>query len=236
MRQSYNIYCDESCHLMHSDGHVMVFGGIWCPKNKHQEIFERIREIKAEFGFKPTFEIKWHKVSPAEVEFYIHLVNYFFDHDDLHFRALIVPDKRKLDHEAFGQTHDEFYYKMYFDLLKVILNPLHSYNIYLDIKDTKGGERVRKLEEILRNNNYDFQKQIIQGVQQVRSNEVEIMQLTDLLTGAIGYLHRGLITNSAKVKIIEKMRSRSGYSLLRTTLYKEDKMNVFVWTPQTLNP
>jgi len=235
MRPEYNIYCDESCHLMHSDGNIMVFGAIWCPKNKRQEIFKRMREIKAEFGFKPVFEVKWHKVSPAQIEFYLHLANYFFDDNDLHYRALIVPDKRKLDHETFHQTHNEFYYKMYFDLLKVILDPLHSYNIYMDIKDTQGGTRVEKLQEVLRNNQYDFRKQIIRQVQQVHSQEVEILQLTDLLTGAIGYLHRGLTTNRAKVKIVEKMQSRSGYTLLRTTLYKEEKMNIFIWKPREQN-
>lgn len=232
MRPEYNIYCDESCHLIHSDGNIMVFGAIWCPKNKRREIFDRICEIKTEFGFSPTFEVKWHKISRAQEELYLNLVNYFFDDDDLHYRALIVPDKRKLNHDNFHQTHDEFYYKMYFDLLKVILNPLHSYNIYLDIKDTHGSTRIEKLQEVLRNSQYDFHKQIIKQVQQVHSHEIQILQLTDLFTGGIGYLHRGLTTNTAKLKIIEKMQSRSGYTLLRTTLYKEEKMNIFIWKPR----
>ncbi|MCL4481865.1 MAG: DUF3800 domain-containing protein, partial [Bacteroidetes bacterium] len=98
-------------------------------------------EIKIKHGFKPDFEIKWNKVSKAKTDFYIELINYFFDDDDIHFRALVVPDKKALNHEAFNQDHDTFYYKMYFDLLKVILSPDCAYNIYIDIKDTRSQEK-----------------------------------------------------------------------------------------------
>jgi len=234
MRIEYNIYCDESCHLMHNKGNVMVFGALWCPKTKRHEAFKRIREIKAEHGFKPNFEVKWNKVSPAKVGFYLDLVNYFFDDSDLHFRALVVPDKTKLDHAAFNQDHDTFYYKMYFDLLKVIFSPDCAYNVYIDIKDTRSQHKVDELHSILRNNHYDYHDQIIKKIQQIHSHEVELLQITDLLTGAIGYLHRGLRENSAKVQLIDRIKERSGYSLMKSTLYKEEKLNIFIWKPKTL--
>ncbi|MGF2412238.1 DUF3800 domain-containing protein [Ferruginibacter sp.] len=235
MRIEYNVYCDESCHLMHNDGGAMVLGAVWCPMNKRQEIFERIREIKETHKLSKTFEIKWHKVSKSKEDFYLDLISYFFDDDDLHFRALIVPDKNALDHKAFNQDHDTFYYKMYFDLLKVILSPQCAYNIYIDIKDSKSQEKVIHLQQVLRNDQYDYHNQIIRKVQQVHSHEVELLQITDLLVGAIGYLHRGLSKNEGKMRLIERIRSRSGYSLLKSTLYKEDKMNIFIWKPRTTN-
>ncbi len=234
MRIEYNIYCDESCHLMHNTGKAMVFGAVWCPISKRHEAFKRIREIKVEHGIKPDFEIKWNKVSPAKADFYLNLVDYFFDDDDLHFRALVVPDKTVLDHKAFNQDHDTFYYKMYFDLLKVILSPDCAYNIYVDIKDTRSQKKVEELHSVLRNNHYDYHDQIIKKIQQVQSHEVELLQITDLLTGAIGYLHRGLQENAAKVKLIDRIKERSGYSLLKSTLYKEDKLNIFIWKPRTV--
>jgi hypothetical protein len=117
MSQIFNIYCDESCHLETDHQQVMVLGAVWCPLEKAREIAVRLREIKAHHQMKPGFEIKWTKVSPAKARFYPEVMDYFFDDDDLHFRALIVPDKTKLRHEAFGQSHDEWYYKMYFDML-----------------------------------------------------------------------------------------------------------------------
>lgn len=229
MRLLYNIYCDESCHLEHDNSKPMVIGAIWCSESKKTEIFERIKDIKIKHNLNTSFEIKWNKVSESKVLFYKDLIDYFFDDDDLHFRALIVPDKSILDHEKFGQTHDAFYYKMFFDLLKVILEPDSSYNIYLDIKDTNSKHKIQELQNVLRNNHYDFSKQIIKRVQQVRSHEVAILQLTDLLIGAISYVHRGLRSNNGKLELIEKLRKRSSYSLLNSTLYKENKLNLFIW-------
>jgi len=151
----------------------MVLGAMWCQKEVKHEVFGRIREIKTKYGFKPEFEIKWNKVSNARLDFYLELINYFFDDDDLHFRGLVVPDKTMLNHNFFNQDHNTFYYKMYFDLLKVILAPQCGYNIYIDKKDTKGQDKVLELQKVLRNNHYDYQNQIIRKIQQVQSHEVE---------------------------------------------------------------
>jgi len=225
----YNIYCDESCHLEHDYQPVMVLGAVWCPMERTREISVRIREIKTSHGLSPKFESKWTKVSPAKQAFYLDLLDYFFDDDDLHFRALIVPDKTRLQHELYGQDHDTWYYKMYFDMLKVILDPEACYRIYLDIKDTHSATKVTKLHDVLCNNMYDFERQIIERVQTVRSHEVEPLQLADLLAGIVSYVNRGLSSNSAKVALVERMRKRSGYSLTRTNLLRESKVNLFVW-------
>jgi hypothetical protein len=229
MTRVFNVYCDESCHLENDRQKAMVLGAVWCPLEKTREIAVHIREMKARHGLSPQSEIKWVKVSPAKVQFYLDIIDYFFDDDDLHFRALIVPDKSQLRHEDFQQTHDEWYYKMYFDMLKVILSPDARYRIYLDYKDTRGATKVAKLHEVLCNNMYDFSRQIIERLQIVRSNEVEILQMADVLIGAVSYANRDLTTSSAKLALVQRVRERSGYSLIRTTLFREDKVNLFVW-------
>lgn len=229
MSQVFNVYCDESCHLENDHQRVMVLGAVWCPLEKTREISVRIREIKMRHGIKPSFEVKWTKVSPAKKEFYIDLIDYFFDNDDLHFRALIIPDKSKLQHERFGQEHDTWYYKMYFDMLKLILSPDVCYRIYLDIKDTRSAAKVAKLHEVLCNNMYDFQRQIIERVQTVRSHEVELLQLADLLIGAISYVNRGISSSTVKLALIDRIKKRSHYELTRTTLLLEKKVNLFCW-------
>ena len=108
----YNVYCDETCHLEHDNSNVMVLGAVWCSQLKLKEINERIRQIKKRNNVSETMEMKWTKISPAKVDLYKDLVNYFFDDDDLHFRGIIIPDKTKLNHEHYHQTHDTWYYKM----------------------------------------------------------------------------------------------------------------------------
>lgn len=229
MSPVYNVYCDESCHLEHDRQPVMILGAVWCPLETAREISVNVRDIKKAHGLSPSFEIKWTKVSQAKEAFYLDLVDYFFNNDALHFRALIVPDKTKLQHELHGQDHDTWYYKMYFDMLKVILDPEARYRIYLDIKDTRSAVKIAKLHDVLCNNIYDFERQIIERVQTVRSNEVEPLQLADLIIGIISYVNRGLESNSAKVALVNKMRERSGYSLTQTNLLRENKVNLFVW-------
>jgi hypothetical protein len=229
MSDPVNIYCDESCHLEHDGQGVMVLGAVWCPRSKVREIARRLREIKMAHGMPPTFEVKWTKVSQGKWRLYQQWLDYFFDDDDLHFRALIVPDKSQLDHQAFGQDHDTWYYKMYFDMLKLLLSPKGSYNIYLDIKDTCSAAKIHRLHQVLCNSKYDFRRKIVERVQAVRSHEVEQVQLADLLIGIVSYANRGLTTSEAKVALVRRMRVRSQYNLTRSTLLREDKVNILRW-------
>lgn len=227
MSEVFNIYCDESCHLERDGQPNMVLGALWCPLDKTREIAKRIREIKQRHGLPASFEIKWVKVSPAKLAFYQDILDYFFDDDDLHFRGLIA-DKTKLRHFDHNQTHNEWYYKMYFDMLKVILFPHSRYRIYIDIKDTRNTnkmEHIRKLHEVLSNNLYDFRREVVEKVQVVRSHEVEQLQLADLLIGIVSYANRNLQSSPAKRSLVARMQERSGYRLTSKTLYREDKVN-----------
>lgn len=230
MRKAYNIYCDESCHLPNDGQPLMVLGAVWCPQDKARTIAEKVREIKVKHGLPPFFEIKWTKVSPGKQEFYLDLVDYFLKEDDLHFRGLVA-EKEGLDHPKFEQDHDTWYYKMYFYLLKVILSPGDNFYIYLDMKDTQSRKKITKLREVLCNNEYDFDRKIISRIQQVRSHEVEQVQLADLITGAVGYHNRGLSTNQAKTSLITKIMQVTGYNLKSQTLILEKKFNLFRWMP-----
>lgn len=233
--EAVNVYCDESCHLEHDGIEVMLLGALWCPARQAKTTADHLRRLKVRHGLPGDFETKWTKVSEGKGDFYLDTVDYFFGNDDLHFRALIVPDKGRLRHEDFAQDHDTFYYKMYYQLLTAILNPKQTYSIYLDIKDTRSQHKVVRLEEFLRASKQDFDRSVIRRMQHVRSCEIEHIQLADLLLGAVAYANRGLTGNKGKLAVVERIRERSGYSLLRTTLLREDKVNIFRWLPHGTN-
>jgi hypothetical protein len=230
MNDLINVYCDESCHLEHDRQKVMVLGSVWLPNALVKEVGHRIGEIKQNHGLHPKAELKWTKISRSKQTCYLDLINYFFDVESLHFRTLVAP-KVQLDHDQYLQTHDDWYYKMYFDMLKILFSPEAQYFVYLDIKDSRGGEKVHRLREILCNSMYDFDRQIIQRIQIIRSDESPIMQLTDVLIGAVAYANRKLTNNPAKLAIVEKIKMRTGYRLTQSTLYREDKFNIFCWQP-----
>lgn len=229
MATTYSIYCDESCHLEKDRQKVMVLGAVWCPSEKVREYNVKLRDLKEKHGLSRLFESKWTKVSNGKIDYYIDLLNFFFDHDDIFFRALVIPEKDKLRHRKFSQNHNTWYYKMFFTMLKVIFSPEDEYKVFLDVKDTCSAQKVAKLHEALCNSLYDFDRKIIKCVQTIRSNEVEMLQLADLLIGIINYANRSLGQSEAKSTLVEAMKKRSGYNLVQPTLMREKKVNLFVW-------
>lgn len=225
-REYYNIYCDESCHLEHDEYRYMVLGGIKCHKNIRKQIVRDIEQIKIKHGIGRFNEIKWQSISKNKLNFYIDLVDYFFDNEDLNFRAIIV-DKNQVSLDE-NEKFIDFYYKMYFYVLSALIEPKSKNDIYLDKVDSKSSYRVKQLHKVLCNSQYDFDmKQSIIKVQNVTSYECIILQLTDLFIGAISYKNRNLKSSDAKLKVIDRIIERSNYDLTKSTLWGEKKFNLF---------
>jgi hypothetical protein len=210
----------------------MLLGALTCPALKAREVAVKLREIKRSNGMKPVFETKWTKVSNGKFGFYKETIDYFFCDPDLGYRAWVIPDKGQLDHDRFSQSHDQWYYKMYFQLLEPLISPDRLFRIYVDKKDTLGGEKIRKLHDVLCNSMYDFDHKIIENIQIVHSHEVEQIQLCDLLNGVVTYANRGLRTSAAKLALVRHVEELTGRSLLKNTLLREPKLNVFHWRAQ----
>lgn len=225
-----NIYCDESCYLEHDHQSKMVLGAIRCAKVYKKQIVNDIRAIKKRYHMNPFCELKWTKVSFNKLALYKEIIIYFFTNPHLTFRAVII-DKNKLKHFKFHQSHDDFYYKMYYQLLIRSIIPDHENHIYLDIKDTKSTEKVKKLNDILASGIYDFDKKYIKNIQNINSKESELLQLTDMLIGAISYLnrdeHRKVGYSKAKMALIKLISQYSGYNLRKSTFISENKFNLF---------
>lgn len=219
-----SIYCDESGHLEHDSSNVMTIGGIYLPTFERKKIYKEIKEIKLNNNIPPHREIKWTKVSRAKATYYTDLVNYFFDNDLLHFRGVVIPDKKKLRHKEFNQTHDDFYYKMYYLTLTKILNLDQSIQVYIDIKDTNGLEKVNKLQTYLNNKAKSPEK--ITKIQQIRSHENSILQLADLIIGGITYKNRGLSENDTKLQLANLIHERSNCGIINKSNYQETKLNL----------
>ena len=230
MENTYNIYCDESCHLENDNIPVMVLGGTYCRAGEVKRISRAVRELKAQHGLAPDFEVKWTKVSKGKLDFYRALVALFLEEDALHFRGVLIPDKGALDHGRFGQNHDEWYYKMYYTMLRYVFTAPNHYRVYLDIKDTRGGDKTRNLHNVLSNSLHDFNQETVARVQQVRSHESTILQLTDLLIGAVAYENRGLTGSEAKLALIADLKAAVGQNTLsQTSAFQNRKFNLLRW-------
>ncbi len=218
MDKTFNIYCDESCHIENDHKKYMFLGSINCAYPQVRRHTERIKELKDKHKF--NAEIKWSHVSMSKLQFYLDLVDYFFD-TDLKFRAIGI-DKSQIRCDDFNSDFDDFYYKMYYQLLNYKVDTTNHYNVYLDIKDTLSAIKVRRLKDIL---NVKFG--VFRNVQNIRSEESILMQLADFLMGAISYnANFEQKQNSAKVLILDKISKHANLSNLTKTNYSE-KLNLF---------
>jgi hypothetical protein len=231
--EEFNIYCDESCHLENDHQKAMAIGAIMCPKSDVKRHFKNIRNLKLSNGLSATSEAKWTKVSPSKINFYFALVDYFFKEKGLFFRAIIIPDKSILDHKKRYQTHNGWYYKMFFLLLKPLIDLFEKYNIYMDVKDTTGGQHQRALKEILSRNMYDFGMETINKIQGVDSCEVELLQLVDVFVGALSYYARNITTSKSKLSIIKTIESYCSLPLQYNRPISDRKFNLFYWNPSS---
>jgi len=118
---------------------------------------------------------------------------------------------------------------MCFTMLEPLIDPTQHYSIYIDIKDTRSEIKRAKLEEILRSAKYDGSGNIVQRIQQIRSHESELIQITDLLLGAVVYANRDLRQSTAKRALIDRIRQRTRFTLCNTSWLREPKFNLLIW-------
>ena len=103
MNKTFNVYCDESTHLIH-DGHPFMLLGytsIAYPQIKIAK--EEIKAIKAKYNYKD--ELKWTNVHEATYKVYSELIDWFFM-NDLEFRAVVV-DKSQIDESREDYTFND---------------------------------------------------------------------------------------------------------------------------------
>lgn len=224
----YNVYCDESCHLASNDSKYMLIGAVYCPKFKVKRVNEYIEHLKENYNISNKIELKWNKVDKKTEKLYLDIINYFFNNDDLKFRVIVI-DKTKLDHEKYNQTENDFYHKAYYEMLKYIIIPGNSYNIYPDIKDTNSYYYHQVMLDYLRIKMQDTNKRTIKKVQPIRSYEAPILQINDILIGALSYHYRNLSENGVKLNIISEIKKLYQNDLNETSYCSNTKFNIFIW-------
>lgn len=231
-----NIYCDESCHLELSHKSYdmqksMVIGGIACDKDYVKEVSEKIKLLKEKHEIYKYNEIKWTKISEKKLDFYKELIQLFFSDDNLSFRCVVFPDKKNLDYSKYD--HEDIYNIMYYYLLRNMINNQDIYDIYVDKKDTHGSTKFKSLQTYLCRTHHDFDMKRIKKIQIVDSRDLQLIQLADILIGAISYYHRGFVEDenksNAKKEIVRLIQDLSKVNLKRGNSKYSKKFNVFVW-------
>ncbi|MGZ8190890.1 MAG: DUF3800 domain-containing protein [Methylococcaceae bacterium] len=226
----FKLFCDESCHLEHDNSDVMVLGAICCPEERVEDINRQIKALRYQHSYKT--ELKWTKLHHKQIDFYKALIDLFLETEELRFKATVVLNKKALNHEQFNQgSHNNFYYKMFYYTLRDFLVSGNYYKIYLDYMDTQGRDKAGKLMDVLHNatpGKVDIAAYII------RSHESQLIQLCDLLIGALSYSNRADIAHESKVKneLVDYLVSKLCHRLDMATPPWEQKFNIFRFSPR----
>ena len=227
---AYNLYVDESCHLEKDGFSVMCLGYMKTIESEYKVHREAIKEIK--FRHRTHAEIKWHNLSVSRQPLYEELMDYFFA-QKLSFHSILVIDKAGLiKNEMENESPpDKLYYDLIFDILEA-----HNYpegqviKIYLDIKDTRGRDKVKKLSDRLAAANLGNMSFI--HFQHIHSHENVLLQLVDLFIGAMAFKGRGEHlkpgASMSKLKFIDYLELKAGNSIDKETGLANDKFSVIV--------
>ncbi len=221
------VYCDESRPELLSlregtniKDRYMVIGGLWVPypiRERFKDEIKRIRHYHEVYG-----EIKWKNVSPSKIDFYHDLVRLFFRFEGIRFRCIVV-DSLEVDLKTFHESDSELgFYKFYYQLLKHWVDNRERYWIYLDYKKNKVSDRLKVLKRVLNNS----ASGTIEDVQAIDSKQSLIIQMSDVLIGAIGYKYNGYSSSDAKLSLINLIENDFDCQIEKT--FKNSyKFNIF---------
>ena len=75
-------------------------------------------------------------------------MEWFFSSEGITFCALSLPDKQRLYAALPVETRDALYYRLYYQLLRSAIEQENRYRVFLDLKDTRGSEKLAHLKGI----------------------------------------------------------------------------------------
>jgi len=190
--REFHIYCDESYT---SGGRYMVYGGIVLPA-RHVKRFDALFatwRVRNKMG---AGELKWEKVSKARLAAYKSFIDFYFTNrgrEGLHFKAMTV-DTQSPDYVAFRKENREIgYYKLYYFFLLKKLLPYakdndYSVCVYLDDRSTNYKfSDLRRFLNLAARRDYGSDLDVVRVVERRRSHTSQLIQLADVLMGAIGW-------------------------------------------------
>ncbi len=221
---NFEIYCDESGleALSRKDAHLFSgIGGIWFPAEYRSTFKENMLSIKEKHNIHG--ELKWKKVSPAYLDLYSDVIEFFMKTPQLRFRVILLESKI-IDNYKFNDKDAELgFYKFYYQLLTHWLYDFNTYNIFLDHKVNRDNGRVNELKKVLINSNLTTHINIVQALP---SDQSPGIQMADILTGLVTSKFNKEISGKAKNRLISKVETILNKQIAPTSKW-EEKINIF---------
>jgi hypothetical protein len=224
------VYVDESSQTKHR---YLVLGAVVVRMTNAQALNEAIAQ--ARLPELPSNEMKWTKVSKGKLAAYQRVADLFFDRNaEMHFHSLFV-DTTKQNHKKFNQGDSEIGFNKEVYQLSNKVGRVYSdsyFHIYPDYRDTcHSPEELRLILNRGAAKRGDKRDWPIRRMQFRNSKQIQILQLADVLIGAIAYLLNGHDkaedANPAKVELANHIIKRAGIADITKGTARSGKFTVW---------
>jgi len=257
----YKIYCDES---RQTDSQYKLMGGIWIKKECGWPFVDEFHNICINnLGFLPG-HMKWTKVpspSPQGTSKYLkaygYLVNLYFKYNaegKMFFKTIIADKDYDFSHDIFNRGDPEVgFYKLYYLLILNSLDFGNKYHIRVAKRNVSQKRmaldersRLSDLQKCLNSGfikkiNYANNDDIVLTIEPRSARDRRLIQLADILTGAVGYHWNGFhnLPNAkpGKVLLANYIAKQVGRCNLCFQTYPSNRLfNIFRLKPKITAP
>jgi hypothetical protein len=227
-----NIYSDESgtCGVRY-----LSIGGLWVPYLHDGAIRSAIRELRDRHSCYGEF--KWTKVSRNKLHVYQDLITTFTSFTEIDFKCMVV-DTHQVDHCKYSGGDEELgFYKFYYLLISRNLAQGYLHYLYTDQRHNRKQNRLQVLKIV---SNRWFLKEHrlamedpLKTVEARDSKSDDLIQLADVLLGAVGASWNGLTRSVHKLQLMRYIQSQLPVaSLSRGTARNNPRITIWPWRPQ----
>jgi hypothetical protein len=239
--KQHHVYCDES---QTSGARFTVYGGIILPAKNVGRVMEAVESIRFNRGM--FHEVKWEKVSRRDFDGYKALVDMTFDllsSRHMSFKSVVFDSHDRMYLRDRRHT-DEGFYKLYYYFLLHKFGPYaqtreHSLYVYLD--ERKTNYKLSTLHTIL-NNGIAMKwarlgPRVVKTVEPRTSHRSALIQLADVLMGAVGYQCNGLDRRTDasphKVALAKHIAAKAGLKTLTVqTPWAKRDFEIWMFRPK----
>ncbi|HYH80749.1 MAG TPA: DUF3800 domain-containing protein [Longimicrobium sp.] len=237
-RPRVEVYGDESLKR----GHYDLLGGLWVPARHADALRGLIAAARARHGC--TGEVKWKKCSGSAAHpFYLELVDLVaaqIGARRIKYKCIVI-DRRLVDNDAWNEGDRELgYFKAWWTLLLSRVQPGWLYRVRLDALNLQRGGRLQTLRDTLnaaarRDRGLDYA--CCESVEARDSKKDDLIQVVDVLTGAVGFHYAGGHTapgaSRGKIELAERICAGVGKpSLCVESKQTEAGFNIWKWVPR----
>ncbi|MCK4859925.1 MAG: DUF3800 domain-containing protein [Candidatus Omnitrophica bacterium] len=258
----FHIYSDES---RHKNERFLLLSGIWIEEAKIKIAEAEIAALRKKHGYINSLgqhidflgEFKWTKVSTKYLSVYKGITDIFFnwvDKDIVRFNVLLV-DTQNPSVTEYGNIREEGYFKLLYQLYYHNSKIPGIYKIYPDSITNPVQARVnldmlhkclekslrRKFTPLLNPQMTENLPCFVKNILPVDSKHTPLIQVADVIMGALGYLQNELyrvpLAKKAKVELMKYILEKivlSGAIQIKGKKYyvaRSKKFNIWLFRP-----